>query len=100
MATPEVAVKKQVRKILTEADAYYSCPVTGGYGSSGAPDFLVCWCGHFIGIECKSGNAKPTPLQQKNLDDITAAGGVVFVIRETNVEVLRSFFFPEGVKNV
>ena len=49
--TPERRVKTQVRKVLDKLGAYYVMPVTGGYGNSGAPDFLVCLQGRFIGIE-------------------------------------------------
>jgi hypothetical protein len=88
MATPEAKVKARVKAILKDLGAYYVMPVTGGYGNSGAPDFLVCIRGKFIGIECKSGNKKPTALQLKNLDLIDMAGGWTFVINEENVSSL------------
>lgn len=88
MATPESKVKKQVKEILKNLGAYYVMPVTSGYGNSGAPDFLVCIQGKFIGIECKSGKKKPTALQLKNLNLIDKAGGWTFVINEENVSSL------------
>lgn len=88
MATPESKVKARVKLILKNLGAYYVMPVTSGYGNSGAPDFLVCIRGKFIGIECKSGNKKPTALQLKNLDLIDKAGGWTFVINEENVSSL------------
>ena len=39
--TPEGKVKDKVKKILKELKAYYIMPATGGYGSSGAPDFVA-----------------------------------------------------------
>jgi hypothetical protein len=88
-ATPEKKVKIKVRKCLDELGAYYSMPVTSGYGNSGAPDFLVCLEGRFIGIECKANGGKPTPLQEKNLRAIEQAGGSSLVIDETNVDFLQ-----------
>lgn len=88
MATPESKVKKRVKDILKNLGAYYVMPVTSGYGSSGAPDFLVCIQGKFIGIECKSGKKKPTALQEKNLNLIDNAGGWTFVVNEESVEQL------------
>ena len=85
MATPESKVKKRVKEILKNLGAYYVMPVTGGYGRSGAPDFLVCYKGRFIGIECKAGKNKPTALQEKNLREIEDAGGSSLVIDEENV---------------
>jgi len=88
--TPERRVKNQVRKLLDKLGAYYSMPVTSGYGNSGAPDFLVCIKGRFVGIECKANGNKPTPLQEKNLRDIELSGGISLVVDETNVDNLET----------
>ena len=90
--TPEAKVKKKVVAILKKYEAYYFYPVTGGYGRSGVPDVIACHDGRFIGIECKAGSNKPTPLQQKNLDDIQAAGGVALVINEDNINAVEELF--------
>lgn len=90
MATPESKVKKRVKEILKNLGAYYVMPVTSGYGNSGAPDFLVCYQGKFIGLECKAGKGRVTALQQRNLDQIDLAGGWSFVINEENVEQLNN----------
>jgi len=88
--TPERRVKNQVRKLLDKLGAYYSMPVTIGYGNSGAPDFLACIKGRFVGIECKANGNKPTPLQEKNLRDIELSGGISLVVDETNVDNLQT----------
>ena len=88
MATPEQKVKRKVVKQLVTLGAYYFFPATGGYGKSGVPDIICCYRGNFIGIECKAGNNKPTPLQKKNLIEITASGGMALVINEDNVASL------------
>ena len=87
--TPEKKVKKKVRALLDALGAYYVMPVTGGYGTQGAPDFLVCIKGHFIGIETKAGRGKTTALQDLNLQRIRDAGGIAWVIRETDLGVLE-----------
>jgi Holliday junction resolvase len=87
--TPEVKVKKKVVAILKELRAYYFYPVTGGYGGSGVPDIVGCHNGKFFGIECKAGRNRPTALQQKNLDDIKAKGGIALVINEDNIDNVR-----------
>ncbi len=91
--TPEAKIKKKAVRILKELSAYYFYPVTGGYGRSGVPDIVVCYKGLFVGIECKAGNNKPTPLQEKNLDEIRAAGGTALVINEDNVLRLSRILF-------
>lgn len=89
MLTPERKVKDKVKKVLKELGAYYAMPATGGYGSSGVPDFLVCYRGRFFGLECKANGGKTTALQEKNLEDIRENGGVAFVVNEHNVDNLR-----------
>ncbi len=83
--TPEAKVKKKVVAQLKELGAYYFYPVTGGYGQSGVPDIVGCYKGFFFGIECKAGKNKPTPLQDKNLKQIRAAGGLDLVVNEDNM---------------
>ena len=87
--TPEAKVKARVKKILTDMGAYYAMPQSGGYGNSGTPDFLVCYQGAFVGIECKANGNKPTALQLHNMMQIRKAGGRSFVVDETNIDKLR-----------
>ncbi len=95
--TPERKVKDKVRKVLTDLNAYYAMPIGTGYGNAGVPDFLVCYQGRFIGIECKAQGNKPTALQLKNFKDIESAGGTVLLIDESNVDSLLTLL-TEGVK--
>ena len=97
--TPEKAVKKKVRALLDELQAYYVMPVTGGYGTQGAPDFLVCHRGKFVGIETKAGRGKTTALQELNLQRIRDAGGVALVIYETDIEKLKTILENENDQN-
>ena len=87
-ATPEAKVKRKVVAMLKERGAYYFYPVTSGYGASGVPDVVVCYRGAFIGVECKAGKNKPTPLQLDNLRRIAEAGGTALVINEENIHEL------------
>ena len=84
-ATPESKVKAKVTKQLRELGAYYFFPATGCYGKSGVPDIVGCYEGRFFGIECKAGRNKPTPLQLKNLQEISDAGGLSWIVNEDNV---------------
>jgi pantoate kinase len=88
-ATPEVKVKKQIRKMLDDAGAYYAMPIGTGYGNAGVPDFLICSGGRFIAVEAKAGTNKPTALQEMHLDKIRAKGGIALVINETNMHQLK-----------
>ena len=87
--TPEGKVKQSVVKILKSFGAYYFFPATGGYGKSGVVDIVACYRGRFIGIECKAGKNTPTALQEKNLNEISNAGGVSVVINENNINIVN-----------
>jgi len=83
--TPEKKVKTKVVAILKEFGAYYFYPVTGGYGASGVPDIVGCYKGKFFAIECKAGKGKTTALQEKNIAQIIAQGGIAIVVNEDNI---------------
>lgn len=87
--TPEGKVKNQVKKILDSLGAYYFMPATGGFGRSGVPDIVGCLNGVFFAIECKSGKNIPTALQERELKNISKAGGHAWVINEENIESLK-----------
>ena len=84
-ATPESKVKAKVTKQLRELGAYSFFPAPGGYGTGGVPDSVGCYQGKFFGIECKAGRNKATPLQLKNLQEISDAGGLSWIVNEDNV---------------
>lgn len=89
-ATPESIVKRDVKKLLTAAGAYFILPIGSGYGGdAGAPDIVCCIDGRFLAVECKAGKGKTTALQEAHLARIRAAGGVALVINETNLNELK-----------
>ena len=88
-STPEVKVKKAIKKMLDDAGAYYAMPIGTGFGNSGVPDFLICSGGRFIAVEAKAGDNKPTALQDSHLQKIRSRGGIALVINETNMHELR-----------
>lgn len=87
--TPEAKIKKRIKDILKNVGAYYVMPHGAGYGNAGAPDFIVCVQGQFIGIEAKAGSNKATALQLHNLMEIRKAGGKSFVVNEDNIDTLE-----------
>lgn len=83
--TPEAKVKKKVVDVIKKNGAYYFFPATGGYGRSGVPDIVCCHRGVFVGIECKAGNNKPTPLQEAEMAKIRKAQGFTLVVNEDSI---------------
>lgn len=80
--TPEGRVKNAVKKWLTERGFYYYMPVSNGMGRVGAPDFLVCANGRFVGIETKAPGKRgnTTPNQDREIAAIRAANGIAIVV--------------------
>lgn len=101
--TPEGKVKKAVREILQKYHVYYTMPVTGGFGRQGAPDFICCVRGMFVGIECKFGKNQPTPLQKAVALTIEQSGGVALTIWENNTYIVEDtikYIIARSVKRV
>ena len=94
--TPEAKVKAKVVKLLKEAGVYYFYASTHGFGRSGVPDLVCCMGGRFIGIECKAGKNKPTPLQEKEMAAIRAAGGTTLVVNEDNINDVKELLNESG----
>lgn len=85
MATPEAKIKAKVNRALKQLHeepgfkVYRFCPVQMGYGAT-TLDYLICVNGQFIGLETKRKGKKMTPRQEQTAEDITDAGGLVFVV--------------------
>jgi Holliday junction resolvase len=82
MATPEALVKRKVTTLLKKEGVYYFYPMTHGLGRSGVPDIIACVPPHgrFLGIECKAGKNKATPLQIAEIEAIRHAGGSAVIV--------------------
>ena len=79
MKTGEAKVKDDVKKYLTSIGAYFFMPVQTGYGRT-TLDFLVCYKGQFIGIECKRPGVRECTRRQFHvIDKIVDAEGFAFV---------------------
>jgi len=52
-------------------------PLTYGMGASGAPDRVCCISGQFWGLEVKREGKEPTAIQNRRMQEILDAGGLV-----------------------
>lgn len=80
--TPEGRVKAQVKRVLDAHGVWYYMPVQNGMGVTGIPDFVCCWRGLFIGLECKApGKEKTLTVGQARVGgQIRDAGGYWYVV--------------------
>ena len=80
MATPENAIKRKISHALSKLDCeYHFMPVQNGMGAPGL-DYFICAGGWWIAIEAKAPGKKPTPRQERTIEAIRAAHGLVFVV--------------------
>ena len=78
MLTPESRLKAEIKKYLDALPGVtYRMPVQTGYGKRFL-DFVVCWRGKYVEFETKAEGKKPTPLQEKRIAEVNAAGGFAF----------------------
>lgn len=84
--TDEKAVKEAVKRRLKKFGAWWTMPHQAGFSQRGVPDIIACYNGRLIGIECKYGKNKPTPLQTQQMENIERAGGTCMVVNENNLD--------------
>lgn len=82
MSTPEYAVKAKIKDVLKRYDVYYHMVVQNGLGAPSL-DFICCHDGDFFAVEAKAPGKKPTPRQEKTMNDISKAKGRSFVVAGT-----------------
>lgn len=73
--------ENRVKKFLTEQGCWVLKYWGGGqFTKAGIPDLLVCCNGHFLAIELKATNGRPSPLQLHTIEEIKKAGGTALVL--------------------
>lgn len=70
----ERAIVDSIRRLLRNRGAWFI--KTTGVAVAGVPDIVACYRGFFLAIEVKQPGRRPRPLQQHQLDRITAASGL------------------------
>ena len=63
------------------------------FTKDGVPDILCCFEGHFVGIEVKAPNGKPSRLQIYNLKKIDEAGGIAILLYPKDFDKFKKFMF-------
>lgn len=83
----EKAITEAIKKLLKRRGAWVVKFHGGGQGpyktKVGVPDLLCCYRGRFLAIEVKQPGKKPSPIQQHEIEQIVAAGGVAEVAADT-----------------
>lgn len=87
----EKTFENKIKKFLEANGAWYVKFFANSYTKSGIPDILACVNGHFVGIEVKAQNGKPSELQLYNVRKIREAGGFAMILYPSGFDEFKKF---------
>ena len=82
-----------MKKFLDEQGCWQVKFFANAYTKRGIPDLLVCYRGHFIAVELKAPNGKPSELQKWNIVKINEAGGIGVILRPDQFEDFKHMIY-------
>lgn len=88
--------ENKVKDYLEKMGAYVLKYWGGGvFTKSGVPDLLVCYNGHFFGIEIKAENGVVSKLQKYHINEIKKSGGTALVLRPSGFDDFKKMIEGE-----
>lgn len=78
--TGEKNFENKIKKFLKDRGCWYVKYFANRNTRAGVPDILACVNGHFVAIEVKAENGKPTELQKWNVEQIKKSGGIALIL--------------------
>lgn len=87
----EKTFENKIKKFLETEGAWFVKFFANSYTKSGVPDILACINGHFVGVEVKAQNGKPSELQLYNIQKIRESGGFAMVIYPSAFPKFKEF---------
>lgn len=73
-----------IRNLLKTFHIFHWKNHGGPMGARGVPDILGIFQGRLLGIEVKTAAGKPSPDQERFIQNINDAGGIAFVARSVD----------------
>lgn len=96
MSGQEKIFENQIKSYIKKIGGWCYKTMGNAYTVNGVPDVLACINGHFIAIEVKSENGKPSPLQLAKISEIRNAGGIAHVVYPSGWMKLKAIL--DGIK--
>ena len=91
MAQLEKAFENKVKTYLKSIGAYFIKTHGDRFSRVCTRDILACVNGHFVAVEVKAENGKPSELQLYHRDEILKAGGHSFLLYPKDFENFKNF---------
>ncbi|MEN4053279.1 VRR-NUC domain-containing protein [Sulfurimonas sp. NWX79] len=89
----EQQIQKKIIDYLKSIGAYTVKTIVTN--SSGTPDLLMSFKGHFIAIEVKAAKGRVSELQKWHLEQVRKSGGIAFVAK--SVDEVKLGLFKAGL---
>ena len=87
----EKSFENKIKAYLKSIGAYFIKTHGDRFSKVGVPDIIACVKGHFVAVEVKAENGKPSELQLYHLDKIGEAGGYSFLLYPEDFENFKNF---------
>ena len=82
----EKSFENKIKAYLKSIGAYFIKTHGDRFSKVGVPDIIACVKGHFVAVEVKAENGKPSDLQLYHHEQIQKAGGYSFLLYPKDFE--------------
>lgn len=82
----EKAFENKIKAYLKSISAYFIKTHGDRFSRVGTPDIIACVNGHFVAVEVKAENGKPSELQLHHIEEIKKAGGYATILYPKDFE--------------
>ena len=85
----EKIYENKIKSYLKSIGAYFIKTHGDRFSKVGTPDILACVNGHFVAVEVKAENGKPSELQLYHIEQIQKAGGYGIILYPKDFEKFK-----------
>lgn len=85
----EKVFENKIKLYLKSIGAYFIKTHGDRFSKIGTPDILACVNGHFVAVEVKAENGRPSDLQIYHIEQIKKAGGYGIILYPKDFEKFK-----------
>lgn len=83
--------ENKIKAYLKSIGAYFIKTHGDRFSKVGTPDIIACVNGHFVAVEVKAENGKPSELQRYHIQQINKAGGYGVILYPKDFEQFKQY---------
>lgn len=83
--------ENKIKAYLKSIGAYFIKTHGDRFSRVGTPDIIACVNGHFVAVEVKATNGKPSELQKYHIQQINNAGGYGVILYPDDFEDFKKY---------